>query len=148
MKIKNSHAKKVSGKEKPLKDAEGLCTATVYQVALNQEYDTPALEVSATLEGEKGGEINQKFFFDLIFSRGQKGFNKLPRTLIKLGLMTNEEANDLCDKEELDLEDVRPYILKLKEARFKFRTQLKDGRFRVDYESIRDVNAQPKLIIF
>lgn len=147
MKIKNSYAKKVSGKEKPVKDAEGLCIARVFQVAINKDFDTPAVEVHAYLDGEKGGQITQKFYFDLIFTRTQRGFSKLPRTLIKLDLMSEDEANALCEKEELELSEVVPFLQKLKEAEFKFKSVLKDGRFRNDYESIRKLDAEPSLII-
>ncbi len=154
MKINVQMKKRESGKEKPELTADGYATAKIMGLSLKKskfDNDIFVVELNANLVGEKGGEIPKKFFFDLLISKHNGLYSKLLRTMIKLEIITTSDANALIEKAdagEFEQADVKELLTKFKNHdQFKFKTELKNGKFHVNYDSIMNVDDSEYLMI-
>lgn len=147
MRVTNRYAKQTSNKEQPIKSDDGFVNGTIDGVSVNPDskYGHPVVELLVGLKGEQGGVIKQKLFFDVIFARSSKGLTKLPMTLKKLGVMTDEEIEDFVALDGFEIEVLDDYLVKLFDLEIKYKTVLKDGKFSVDYKTL-DLLSAPSSI--
>lgn len=142
MKITNRYNKVESGKEVPAKDVEGFVSGKITTVGIeeNTKFGVPAVKMFVDLKGEKGGVIKQTMFFDLVFSNGAKGLSKLPRTMKRLKIATDEQMAPFF-AETYDLEDLIPLIEGFYDLEIKFKTVLRNEKFAIDYDSVNLLDA-------
>lgn len=148
MKIQNRYAKQVSNREQPKKDDEGnvfgKVTAVGYQ--MDTKFGQPAIMITMGLEGENGGQIVQKLFYDIIFDTSKKGLTKLPRTMVRLDIISEEELIELLEADEVDTDTLTPILARFMGLELRFKSVLKNERFSIDYESVKLKNAPSSYI--
>lgn len=142
MKIRTRAKKVESGKEKPeLKNGYALAMVRGVTLADSKfEKDVLTLTLKTALKGEKGGEIEKLFFFDVLLTHTKGKYSKLLRTLLSLNAISVEHADnlvELSEKDEVTKDEVRDLAKALRHVDdFYFKTVLKDGKFHIDYDSI------------